>query len=206
MPVVKRPRFVAVVGGSAAGKTWLADRLSGVLGAHACRLAQDDFYRDLSHLTPARRPRVNFDHPRAIDWALLEEVLDALARGRTPAVPRYDFKTHCRKPDHHHFAPRKVVLVEGLWLLRRPRLRARFDLKVFLRCDSALRLQRRLARDVLARGRSEESVRRQFETQVEPMHARYVEPQARWADVVLPAPLREREVAGLAERIAALAL
>ncbi|MCB1126580.1 MAG: uridine kinase [Verrucomicrobiae bacterium] len=201
---MKRPKLVAVAGGSASGKTWLADRLAEVLNPPALRLALDDFYRDLSHLAPARRGRVNFDHPRAIDWSLLEEVLDELTRGRTVAAPGYDFATHCRRPDPRRLVPRSVVVVEGLWLLRRPTLRARFDLKVFLRCDAALRLERRLARDVRERGRSEESVRHQFETQVEPMHARFVESQAHRADVVLDAPVGEREVARLAARITAL--
>jgi uridine kinase len=204
MSPVKRPKLVAVVGGSASGKTWLADRLAECFGGRAGRLTQDDFYRDLSHLSAARRARVNFDHPRAIEWPLLESVLEALAGGNAVEAPRYDFTTHCRRADRPLLRPPEVLVVEGLWLLRRPGVRGRFDLKVFLRCDAALRLKRRLARDMEARGRSEESVRRQFETQVEPMHARFVEPQARWSDVVLDAPVVETDVSGLVERIDAL--
>lgn len=198
---VTRPGLVAIVGGSASGKTWLADRLAAALGRRAGRLALDDFYRDLSHLPPGRRSRVNFDHPRAIDWPLLEQVLARLAKGGAADVPSYDFTTHCRRPTKRLCAPREVILVEGLWLLRRAGLRARFDLTVFLRCGPALRLQRRLIRDVEERGRSEESVRRQFATQVEPMHERFVEPQARWADVVLCSPVGEEEVRRLAARV-----
>jgi len=45
--------------------------------------------------------------------------------------------------------------------------------------------ERRLRRDIAERGRTEESVIRQFNNQVEPMHARYVEPSKAFADLVL---------------------
>ena len=59
---------------------------------------------------------------------------------------------------------------------------------------AGLRLERRLARDVANRGRDAGSVRRQYQKTVAPMHNRFVEPQVRWADVVLRQPLRQGEV------------
>src|SRR5690242_4898362 len=88
------PKLVAIVGGSCAGKSWLADQLQGILGKTAGRLSLDQFYRDRSHLTPARREAINFDHPRAIDWDCLEGVLRDCLAGRATSAPHYDFATH----------------------------------------------------------------------------------------------------------------
>jgi uridine kinase len=195
-----RPKLVALVGGSGAGKTWLARQLQHALDFPAARLSLDDFYRDQSHLARPMRDRLNFDHPRAIDWHLAEAVLRGCRAGRFVSVPQYSFATHTRRPTFKTLAPRQVILVDGLWLLWRPRLRRLFDLRIFLHCPARLRLDRRLARDTANRGRDDRSVRWQFQQTVAPMHQQFVAPQARWADVVLRRPADKREV----ERLAAM--
>ncbi|PYK96017.1 MAG: uridine kinase [Verrucomicrobia bacterium] len=181
-------RLVAVVGGSGAGKTWLADQLQKSAGNGVGRLSLDNFYRDRSRLSPARREGINYDHPRAIDWPLVEKALKACRAGRCFRVPRYDFVTHTRQPRREMFRPKPLNIVEGLWLLLRPSVRALFALRIFIDCPVRVRLARRQARDSAERGRSRESVRNQFWETVSPMHDRYVAPQARWAHVVLESP------------------
>lgn len=180
------PVLVAIVGGSGSGKSYVADELARRLGSKALRLSLDDFYIDRSHLSQKQRQRINYDHPRAIDWRVFESALTALLRHEPTEVPRYDFATHSRKPRGSVMKPKPFVLVDGLWLLRRPALRGLFSLKLFLGCPAKQRLERRLKRDEAVRGRSARSVREQFARAVEPMHCRFVEPQRRWADVVLP--------------------
>lgn len=193
--------LVGIVGGSGAGKSWLVGRLCRALGDQACHLALDDFYRDRSHLPPARRARLNFDAPAAIDWTDAVRVLQDCRDGRPTAVPRYDFATYSRIDRLGTWSPRPVVLVEGLWLLRSPELRRLFDLKIFLDAPPPLRESRRLARDTVERGYSAESVRDRLAACVVPMHARYVEPQRRWADLVLTQPFREAGIRELADRL-----
>jgi uridine kinase len=192
--------MIAIVGGSGAGKTWLADRLRAGLGNAACRLSLDDFYRDRSHLAPGRRERLNFDAPTAIDWPRVERVLRDCRAGRLTRVPCYDFTRHARRSDHESWQPKPVVVMDGLWLLLRPGIRRLFDLGIFLDCPARLRLQRRIARDRVERGRSPALVRRQFRETVLPMHRRYVAPQSRWADVILTHPIREKDVRRLLEQ------
>jgi uridine kinase len=195
------PLLVAIAGGSGAGKTWLADKLQAALGGKATRLSLDNFYHDRSHVAPERRARINFDHPRAIDWTELEQVLHNLLNGRSARMPRYDFKTHSRIGHGTAVQPNRIILLDGLWLLRRPGLRRLFDLRIFVACPTPLRLRRRLNRDLRSRGRTSDSVRRQFRETVEPMHVRFVAPQERHADVVLKNGFGKRDVAELAERL-----
>jgi uridine kinase len=195
------PFLVAIVGGSGSGKSWLAERLQAVLGPQAARISLDDFYRDQSHLSEADRASLNFDHPDAIDWPSLERVLHNLLAGRTAELPCYDFKTHCRERRVQSLEPKPIVLIEGLWLLHRPSLRDLFDLKLFIDCPSQTRLRRRIDRDVVFRGRTRASVEKQFNETVEPMHRKFVAPQKRWADVVLPFDLTDYDARQLAERL-----
>ena len=182
---MNRPVLAAIVGGSGSGKSWLADKLANALGRDAARLSLDDFYRDRSHLSMARRDRLNFDHPRAIDWPVLEKALRQILRGRATRIPCYDFGTHCRLARFKMLRPKRIVLMDGLWLLQRKSIRTLFDLSIFLDCSARIRLARRLPRDLRVRGRSDSSVRRQFRQTVQPMHVRHVAPQVRFADVVL---------------------
>ena len=204
MRMSSNPRLVAIVGGSGAGKSWLTDRLQRVFGEKAGRLSLDEFYLDRSHLSLRHRARINYDHPRTIDWPRVGDFLQDCRAGRACSLPRYDYKTHTRATRSEIWQPKPLVLMEGLWLLLRPAIRRCFDLTIFIDCPARLRLHRRLTRDTALRGRSRVSIQRQFRKMVAPMHELFVAPQARWADIILQQPLRDAEVRQLCERLWAL--
>lgn len=193
--------FIAITGGSGSGKTWLARQLKRRLGAQAVILTLDDFYRDQSAVPLRQRSRLNFDHPDAIDWDLLIECLDGIKDGKPVRLPRYDFTEHTRKTRTRVWNRKPIVVLEGLWLLRRPELRKLYSLSVFVECDEALRLERRIKRDMRERERSRASILRQFRTQVAPMHDCYVQPQAKLATMVLGPAISRQAVDDLAEQI-----
>jgi uridine kinase len=165
------------------------------------RLSLDDFYLDRSHLSPARRARLNFDHPRAIDWKALEKILHQARRGEAVTLPCYDFQTHCRLKKKRELLSGPVLIMDGLWLLRRPSLRKFFDIKIYIDCPGKVRLERRIRRDVAERGRDAASVKRQFKDTVEPMHARFVAAQSSFANVRLSKDFGEKTVLDLARQI-----
>ncbi|MEI7911003.1 MAG: AAA family ATPase [Verrucomicrobiota bacterium] len=182
-------RFIAVTGGSGSGKSWLGAALMAEFGTAASHLSLDDFYHDLGHLPEAARGEVNFDDPAAIDWEALREVLECLERGDPVRLPQYDFASHTRRVATRRLERARFVVLDGLWLLHHAWLRDKLALSVFVDCPEAERLRRRVARDVLTRGRSEDSVLRQFTTHVQPMHQRFVEPQRQWATHCVNSPL-----------------
>lgn len=192
--------LIAIAGGSGSGKTWLAERLVEEFGPDAGRLSLDDFYLDLSHQRPEERHRTNFDHPNAIDWPLFRRTLTRIRRGEVTELPVYDFTTHTRRTETKIWQRCRLVLLDGLWLMRRAELRQHYSLSVYVDCPEDLRLERRVERDMRERGRSAESVRAQFESHVAPMHHRYVTGQVRHADLVVESPTPAAQVAEVRSR------
>ncbi len=177
--------IIAIAGGSCSGKTTLARYLQAHLGESRCMLIrQDDYYHDIRDRAEGDEIP-NFDVPEALDFAQLGSDLASLKRGEAVCLPNYDFATHQRRLPSEAQSPRPFTIVEGILLLCAPEVRAISDHKVFMACDKKLRFERRLSRDVAERERTEEFVRHQFSTEVEPAHQKYVEPSAGYADLVI---------------------
>jgi uridine kinase len=160
--------------------------ITRALGEQVTVLHHDSYYRDTSHLEPAARAGINYDHPDSLETELLVQHLAELREGRTVAVPVYDFAEHSRLERREHVVPGKVIIVDGLLILWDRELRALMDIRVFVDTDADLRFIRRLERDITERGRSAESVIRQYTSTVRPMHLEFVEPSKRYADVIVP--------------------
>jgi uridine kinase len=195
--------MIGVCGGSGSGKTTLAHRLAEALGPdQATCVSFDSYYRDYSQLTVEQRARVNFDHPDSLDVDLLVNHLQQLKAGHEVAVPVYDFATHTRSDHIEMVQPRPFVLIEGILLFAFEEIRHHLDHLIFRHCPDEVRAARRFERDVKERGRTPESVKAQWAETVLPMHRRYVEPFAEYADVVTThGQDLDEVVAGLAKQL-----
>ncbi|HEU5210329.1 MAG TPA: uridine kinase [Longimicrobiales bacterium] len=182
-----RPVILGVAGGSGSGKTTVVREIVSALGAdQVAVIHHDSYYRDASHLPLEERTSTNYDHPDALETGLLVRHLEQLRRGEPVEVPVYDFTSHVRRAEKQHVAPARVVIVDGLMILWDAALRELMDIKVFVDTDADLRFIRRLLRDIRERGRTAESVIRQYTENVRPMHLEFVEPSKRYADVIIP--------------------
>lgn len=177
------PYLIGVAGPSGAGKSELARSVAARLAAPI--VALDSYYRDLAHLPLEERARSNFDVPEALDGALLAEQLARLAEGREIAKPVYDFAQHIRAAEVEYVQPAEFVLIEGLFTLHFEEVRRLLGTKVYVDAPDEVCFERRLARDVRERGRTPESVARQYRETVRPMAERYILPTRQYADVVV---------------------
>ncbi|MCJ7619190.1 MAG: uridine kinase [Anaerolineae bacterium] len=179
--------IVGVAGGTGSGKTTVSQAILDRVGRdQIAYLQHDSYYRDRSHVPLEERAKTNFDHPDALESELLAQHLASLKTGQAVEVPVYDFTTHTRETRTVTVAPRKVILVEGILIFAERALRELMDIKVFVDTDADVRFIRRLQRDLTERGRTVESVIRQYTETVRPMHLEFVEPSKRYADVIIP--------------------
>jgi uridine kinase len=187
MPERLTPLVIGIAGGSGSGKTTVAQTILQRVGPDRISFLQHDaYYKDLSGLPPVQRAEVNFDHPNSLENELLVGHILQLKKGEAINVPVYDFSTHSRTDRTFKVQPRSVILVEGILIFAEISLRELFDVKIFVDTDSDLRFIRRLQRDITERGRTTESVIKQYLATVRPMHLDFVEPSKRYADVIIP--------------------
>jgi uridine kinase len=193
LPAGVHPVVIGVAGGSASGKTTVVDEIVAALGSDQVTvIAHDAYYHDRSHVPPAERVHINYDHPDALETDLLVRHLEALRAGRAVEVPIYDFAAHTRSRETRRAEPRKAVILEGILILAERALRELMDIRVFVDTDADIRFIRRLMRDVNERGRTVDSVVQQYLETVQPMHLEFVEPSKRHAHVIIPEGGRNR--------------
>jgi len=179
--------IIGIAGGTGSGKTTVVHQIMNQLPlTEVGILSQDHYYRETHHLTYEERAKINFDHPRAIDFELLTEHLKQLKAGNAIEQPVYSFVTHNRTDDTIHTHPRKVMIVEGILILSDPKLRDLFDIKIFVHADPDERLIRRLKRDIAERGRDMEEVLSRYQSTLKPMHEQFIEPTKAFADIIIP--------------------
>jgi len=184
---MSRRILIGIAGGSGSGKTLVARTIVRELGSkRVVVIDQDSYYKNLNEIPFRDREARNFDHPDAFDDELLRQHLRELLEGHPIDQPVYDYTNHERSTETRHISDHLVLVLEGILIFHDPELRALMDIKLFVDADSDVRLIRRLRRDLLERGRSVDTILRQYEDSVRPMHLQFVEPSKRFADVIIP--------------------
>ena len=182
------PSFIiGVAGGTGSGKTTVSRRIQEAVNVAAIAYLQhDNYYRDQSHLPLPERAQTNYDHPDSLETSLMIEHLRQLKRGIPVNIPVYDFAVHTRSTRTLRVEPARIILVEGILIFVEPELRDLMDIRIFVDTDADIRFIRRLRRDMNERGRSLDSIVKQYMATVRPMHMEFVEPSKRYADVIVP--------------------
>lgn len=179
--------IIGIAGGTGSGKTTVVKRLTERLPkGEVVVIPQDSYYKDSSNVPIEERQNINFDHPDAFDWALLEKHLKMLKEGKAIEQPTYSYITCTREKETIHVEPKEVVIVEGIMALCDKKLRNEMDLKIFVDADADDRLIRVIQRDVVERGRTAEAVMERYTRIVKPMHLQFIEPCKRYADIIIP--------------------
>ena len=177
---------IGIAGGSGSGKTTLMKNLIARLGGQVTVLSHDNYYKRHDDMTYDERCLLNYDEPEAFDTSLMVYQLGELRRGFSVDCPVYDFTVHNRSNETTKIVPERVIIVEGILIFENKELRDLMDVKIFVDTDADIRLCRRIKRDVNKRGRSMESVLKQWQQTVKPMHELYVEPSKKHADIIVP--------------------
>jgi len=179
--------IIGIAGGTGSGKTTVVNQILNELPAdEVCVISQDSYYKETHHLSYQERTKINFDHPKAIDFELLVNHLTALKNGEIIEQPVYSFVTHDRVKDTLITHPRKVVIIEGILIFNSKELRDLCDIKIFVHADADERLIRRVRRDIEERGRDINEVLTRYQNTLKPMHLQFIEPTKNYADIIIP--------------------
>ncbi len=186
--------LIGIAGPSGSGKTSVAARIVEGLGSDKAVIIQEDsYYKDLSHISYEERAARNFDHPDAFDHDLLAEHLLQLLNGKDISHPVYDYRLHTRSKETNTVGPCPLIILEGILIFTKAKLRELMDYRVFIDTPLDICFIRRLKRDVEERGRTVDSVIRQYTETVRPMYLQFVESSKRYADMLISGERRESE-------------
>ena len=179
--------IIGIAGGTGSGKTTVVNKIVKELPTdEVCVISQDSYYNATDNLSYDERTKINFDHPRAIDFDLIIRHLKDLKKGKTIDQPVYSFVSHNRTTDVIKTHPRKVVVIEGILIFNNEELRDLFDIKIFVHADTDERLIRRVRRDINERGRDVNEVLSRYQDTLKPMHQQFIEPTKNYADLIIP--------------------
>lgn len=183
----KKVTIIGIAGGTGSGKTTVVNKIVEALPPHFVAVVPlDSYYNDTSSLTDDERHAINFDHPDAFDWKLLNRQINELHEGRAIEQPTYSYILCNRLSETIHVDPKPVIIIEGIMTLINKKLREMMDLKIFVDCDSDERLIRNIQRDTIDRGRTVSMVVNRYLKVLKPMHEQFIEPTKRYADLIIP--------------------
>ena len=180
-----KPKIIGISGGSGSGKTTIVRKISESIEDFVF-IPQDNYYRSAEFINNSNITEFNFDHPNAFDKELMYQHLNDLKNGKAIQMPQYDFVKHRRMDETVEVQPKKVIIFEGIMVFCEKIIRDIMDLKIFVDTPDDIRFIRRLQRDVNERGRTHESVIKQYMDVVRPGHFEFIEPTKSYADIIIP--------------------
>lgn len=178
--------IIGIYGGTGSGKTTIVNMIASHFSSNDIEIiSQDSYYKDNSDISYEDRCKLNFDHPDAIDFNLLYKHLKKLRKGETVEQPIYDFKIHNRLKKTIQIKPKKILILEGILIMCHAEIRSIFDLKIFINANSKTRMERRIKRDIVERGRSRDEVLKRYIETLKPMHEKFIEPTKIYANYII---------------------
>src|ERR1700730_18485543 len=183
----KKIIIIGISGASASGKSLLANTIVNELGSdQVVVISEDSYYKDHSNIPFEERAKINYDHPDSLDHELLFNHLLQLQQGKSIAVPIYNHSMHIREKETRSIGQHVIIVLEGILLFFEKKLRELMDIRIYMETALDICLIRRLKRDIKERGRSLDSVLKQYEETVRPMYLQFIDPSKRYADLIVP--------------------
>src|SRR6201996_3679619 len=175
---MSKPFIIGIAGGSGSGKTFFLNCfLNHFQPEEVCLVSQDDYYIPVAdHMTPEENKLYNFDLPHTIDREHFIQDINKLIAGQSFTKKEYTFGNPNIVPKMLEIKPAPIIIVEGLFILHFRDIANLLDLKIFIDADEEVALQRRLKRDLIERGYSQDDVMYKWINHVVPAYKEFLLP------------------------------
>ena len=190
----KKPYVLGVAGGSGSGKTFfLKAFLNHFSSDEVCLVSQDDYYIPQGEMSAEENRLHNFDLPTCIEVEQFEKDVFDLLNHKTIYKQEYTFNNPSIKPKLLEIKPAPILILEGLFIYHYQNIDAVFDYRIFIDAATEIALERRLKRDFVERGYSEEDVMYKWQNHVMPSYNEYLLPYRRKCDSIIDNSTNELE-------------
>lgn len=182
----KTPFVIGITGGSGSGKTFfLKCFLNHFKENEISLISQDDYYHPVGEMDAEANKHYNFDLPETIDDRQFLSDIKTLIAGEPVYKKEYTFNKPGAVPKMLRIDPAPIIIVEGLFILHLEHINSLLDMRIFIESDERVALQRRIKRDLVERGYSEEDVKFKWINHVMPAYNEYLFPHKDKSDKVV---------------------
>ncbi|KAI8578291.1 hypothetical protein K450DRAFT_248130 [Umbelopsis ramanniana AG] len=193
-PQEKAPMLIAVAGGASSGKLEVCSLIGERFASKADTNSLHSFYRELNEQEQqlAELGDLNFDHPSAFDFELLEVTLKDLLAGKSVQVPIWDNRVQ-KRVGFKDIHSAHVIILEGILVLYPASIRKLLNMKVYIDIDSDDRLASRVQHNAkLSDPVPLERILRQYVKFVKRSHEEFVQPTKQYADIIVPRGIKNK--------------
>lgn len=182
----KKPYVIGVAGGSGSGKTFFLNCfLNHFSSDEVCLVSQDDYYIPQGEMTPEQNRLHNFDLPSCIEVNEFEKDVTDLINFKTVYKKEYTFNNPNITPKILEIKPAPILILEGLFIYHYENINSLFDYRIFIDAATEIALERRLKRDLIERGYSEEDVMYKWDNHVLPAYNDFLLPYRNGCDKII---------------------
>lgn len=172
-----KPFIIGIAGGSGSGKTFFLNCfLHHFKNDEVTLVSQDDYYIPVGEMTQEENKLYNFDLPSTIDNEQFNLDIRKLLKGEVIYKKEYNFNNPLAVVKILEISPAPIIIVEGLFILHFKEIAALLDHKIFVEAEESVALDRRVKRDGMERGYSEEDVLYKWHNHVVPSYKEFLLP------------------------------
>jgi len=177
---------IGISGGSGSGKTsFIRDIKKEFAEDEITVLSQDEYYHPKSEQFVDTLGVQNYDLPTSIDLSAFTRDIERLQAGEIVQRQEYTFNNKEKEAATITYHPRKILLVEGLFIFHEPKIRQLLDFSVIIHASDVVKVIRRIKRDRVERNYPLEDVLYRYEHHVMPSFDKYIRPYLDKVDVVI---------------------
>ena len=179
-------KLFGICGSSGSGKSYIVKYILENLGSNSVSVIfQDNYYKKREDQTKDLNGNYNFDLPSSFH---LDEFINDLKRvknGEKVEREEYTFNNPEVSPKLITVLPKKLILVEGLFLYNNKEIVSLLDKTILIDCSIEKMIQRRIRRDHKIRGYDKSDVIYKYKNHVLPSFKNFILPYKETVDKII---------------------